>query len=605
MMRYLLSIFFCLSLALSQAQVTSVGIIGPSTPIGDWDTDVDLIQSATDTAVWTLDVTLTEGVLKFRANDEWTINWGGDDFPEGVGEQGGPDIPVFAGDYSITFNHVTGEYKFDVQSDIGLIGAATPNADWDTDVNMFKDPADSTKFFLRVNLSADECKFRKDDAWDVNWGNDNGDFPSGIASKGAGNIVVSKAGRYFITFDTLTGEYNFEEEIDFTTVGVIGTASSDGLWTTSDSLQPSAAAGVWVESLQLNDGHLQFRANNDESLTWGASDFPSGNAVLGSNDSIAITAGIYQIMFTPETGFYEFSEVVEYETMGIIGDATPFGDWDNEVAMERDPNDPHSWMIRTDMSDGEAKFRANMDWSVASWGSSDFPSGRAELNGTANIPITGGDYVVSFNSLTRQYNFEEVIEYDTVGLIGLNGPNADWENDEYMEKSPDDFNLWFLPSVTLSTADPAISDNGVKFRANSAWTVNWGSADFPEGTGTQDGSNILCVAGTYGVTFNSLSGEYMFGPELTSTEELVDPATITLYPNPTYDRIFIDLSSLEELSKDIRIMVFDMNGRLLKSYNETKSPLLEIELNELQAGNYLVQLIGEKHIIGKRFSLIK
>ena len=51
---------------------------------------------------------------------------------------------------------------------------------------------------------------------------------------------------------------------------------------------------------------------------------------------------------------------------------------------------------------------------------------------------------------------------------------------------------------------------GIKFRANNAWTINWGNAAFPSGTGTQNGANILCAAGTYDVTFNSTTGVYAF-----------------------------------------------------------------------------------------------
>jgi hypothetical protein len=49
-----------------------------------------------------------------------------------------------------------------------------------------------------------------------------------------------------------------------------------------------------------------------------------------------------------------------------------------------------------------------------------------------------------------------------------------------------------------------------KFRADNAWTVNWGAATFPNGIGTQDGANIPATAGTYQITFNSATGEYTF-----------------------------------------------------------------------------------------------
>ncbi|HMI06291.1 MAG TPA: T9SS type A sorting domain-containing protein [Flavobacterium sp.] len=62
---------------------------------------------------------------------------------------------------------------------------------------------------------------------------------------------------------------------------------------------------------------------------------------------------------------------------------------------------------------------------------------------------------------------------------------------------------------------PAATDSGLKFRANNAWTINWGSADFPTGVATLDGPNIHGVANFYDVTFNSDTGEFHFeGPSI-------------------------------------------------------------------------------------------
>ena len=49
--------------------------------------------------------------LKF-ANGTWAVNWGATTFPVGVGTQGGPNIPVEAGTYTIVFNDIMGKYGF-------------------------------------------------------------------------------------------------------------------------------------------------------------------------------------------------------------------------------------------------------------------------------------------------------------------------------------------------------------------------------------------------------------------------------------------------------------------------------------------------------------
>ncbi len=56
----------------------SVGIIGTATPDG-WDSDTDMVDEGN--GVYTLNVELTDGVLKFRANNDWDLNWGGTEFP--------------------------------------------------------------------------------------------------------------------------------------------------------------------------------------------------------------------------------------------------------------------------------------------------------------------------------------------------------------------------------------------------------------------------------------------------------------------------------------------------------------------------------------------
>ncbi len=50
--------------------------------------------------------------LKFAADGSWAVNWGSLLFPVGVGEGGGPNIPVPAGTYDVVFNDIMGAYYF-------------------------------------------------------------------------------------------------------------------------------------------------------------------------------------------------------------------------------------------------------------------------------------------------------------------------------------------------------------------------------------------------------------------------------------------------------------------------------------------------------------
>ena len=87
-----------------------------------WGDDLELTPVATSSNAWkshcwyALDVELTAGELKFRANKAWDTNWGVSqevkDNPYGTGTQDGPNLKVAAGKYNVYFNDITGEFLF-------------------------------------------------------------------------------------------------------------------------------------------------------------------------------------------------------------------------------------------------------------------------------------------------------------------------------------------------------------------------------------------------------------------------------------------------------------------------------------------------------------
>jgi hypothetical protein len=89
---------------------TSVGIIGSATP-GGWDSETALTQSSFDPHLWYIEtIALSNGEAKFRANNGWDINWGGNTQYSGTGSQNGPNIPVTATNYKVWFFDLTGQY---------------------------------------------------------------------------------------------------------------------------------------------------------------------------------------------------------------------------------------------------------------------------------------------------------------------------------------------------------------------------------------------------------------------------------------------------------------------------------------------------------------
>lgn len=97
-----------------------IGIIG--TAINGFDDvgakSTPMILTDVENGIWEITLTFKTGAVKFRCRDSWSQNWGGYDFPKGIGIQNGPDISVSeAGNYHIIFKPVTGEYEFIKQDD--------------------------------------------------------------------------------------------------------------------------------------------------------------------------------------------------------------------------------------------------------------------------------------------------------------------------------------------------------------------------------------------------------------------------------------------------------------------------------------------------------
>ena len=191
----------------------SIGILGTALPQG-FDVDYDLRDEDNDgntDGVYEIIVGLKDGEVKFRADDAWDVNWGAEDFPSGVGEQNGPNIPVTAGLYNVRFTPATGEYEF-TPATIGIIGDATPTS-WDADTDLTFDASrdDANVLTLDITLTSDgsqAVKFRANDDWGLNWGGT--DFASGIGVINGDNIAVPQSGDYTVSFNVLTYEYSFE-----------------------------------------------------------------------------------------------------------------------------------------------------------------------------------------------------------------------------------------------------------------------------------------------------------------------------------------------------------------------------------------------------------
>jgi hypothetical protein len=146
---------------------------------------------------WKAIVTLVDGEMKIRQNNDWTVNYG-DDGADGSLEPGGANIAVTAGNYLVTVNINSLEYTIEPINIWGVVGSAAPNGWNGPDARFTLDfSKDDVWIINNITLTNGDIKFRTNDAWDVNYGDDGAD---GTLEAGGANITVT-AGTYDIKLD--------------------------------------------------------------------------------------------------------------------------------------------------------------------------------------------------------------------------------------------------------------------------------------------------------------------------------------------------------------------------------------------------------------------
>src|SRR5690606_28650822 len=243
---------------------TTWGIVGSATPNG-WDgPDIPFWQTGEEN-VFVAYANLIDGEIKFRENNDWTNNYGGSG---GNLAAGGDNIPVTAGKYKITIDLNALTYSIEAWS-LGIVGSATPNG-WDgPDVELIFDST-SDQFRAIVSLTDGMIKFRTNNDWGVNWGDDGAD---GTLEPGGADIPVT-AGKYVVTVNM--NDLTYELESIPNIWGLVGSSTPNG-WDGPDiqmnidySSEYTSGQGIWyLNNVHLLAGEIKFRADNDWGLNYG------------------------------------------------------------------------------------------------------------------------------------------------------------------------------------------------------------------------------------------------------------------------------------------------------------------------------------------------
>ena len=205
---------------------------------------------------------------------------------------------------------------------------------------------------------------------------------------------------------------------------------------------------------------------------------------------------------------FKVTPYVAFKNIIFVGNATA-ANWNNNnnnQAIFRDASNANKFHFIGKFGAGEFKFLEILGNWQPQWG---LKAGLV-ANSDGGDPGTfvtsaAGYYSFTMDILAKTYTLtpytDAMTDYSTIGMIGdFNG----WGGDLALEQSSYDTHQWTLKDITIPTTGK------FKFRADGAWTVNWGAGTELSGQGTQNGADIPLTAGTYDIYFNDIDGRYQF-----------------------------------------------------------------------------------------------
>lgn len=532
-------------------EVSDWSVTGAISEYGiDWNKDLNMWSNGLGGHV-AAHVVLKKGdEIKFRKDQAWTENMGGDmsevdtDFEV---KQGGNNIKIDAdGVYDLFLdltNHTArvapafDPYPDMVQTSTWSVIGSLLGTNWDKDFPMFTDGRGSMHVALGIELTADnEFKFRKDADWGVNLG---GAFSAvgsefEVTQNGA-NIKVGAAGVYdlIVTPDAGTAIVNEASGLKISSIivseepeepkpevwSVVGHIADAG-WDVDHDME-NVSGDTWIiRSLAMNEGdEFKVRADHGWDINYGGpeanaeSTIEEGNPygvyapVLGEAFEVGSTnirvpaAGHYDITFDYAANTLLVEEhVAAYSLIGNInGD-----EWKTDVLMTEDNG---VWTSPVVAIDGGFKIRFDYSWADENvYGAQEgftptIDSPFTAVQPGSNITLSAGNYKVQFTPATKEVLIKKIDFPEQVYMTGTDFGNWNWDSDEVVELTPVLHNpswgaeaegqYWAVRYLTAG--------NGVKFNGARAWDGNqFGSMGTNEGfTNDNDGNVVVSESGLY------------------------------------------------------------------------------------------------------------
>ena len=436
-------------------EISTWSVIGniPSVPM-EWNKD---IQMTTD-GEWHVAegvVLTTADQFKFRKDLGWDTNIGatGDTEPfvveldtEYEGAAGGKNIAVPAdGTYDLLVNPDANVYK--VVESLGgkspLVGGDTPeppapavtgwniiglNGDWDNDVLATQNGSVWTAYITATDATA--FKWRKDGAWDENYGGTMAALGEPFeAVPGGGDISVA-AGFYKVELDTEALTITVSEGNVFSLIGEINGDS----WTKDVFM--TEKNGVWTSVTVAIDGGFKIRHN----CSWADADVYGAEEGFTAEPGVAFTAvqpggnisvapGQYKVTFNPETKEVLIGVSKYPEHLYMIGEEFGGWKWDSDGVVEMTPvvyqpdwgagcnnSEGQFWTVRYFSAGKGFKFNSKREWGGDFWGLTT-NDGFEEVGGNCTV-AEDGFYLVHIDLKNEKVHVEPARVYGIGNCFG-------------------------------------------------------------------------------------------------------------------------------------------------------------------------------------------
>ncbi len=215
----------------------------------------------------------------------------------------------------------------------------------------------------------------------------------------------------------------------------------------------------------------------------------------------------------------------------------------------------------------------------------------------------------NFKWLLDNQNLEEATDSFTVARI--EGKYVVEVTNEFcFAKDSIELKHFMRPSISIPDDTIKFSNQGVNLfvhtegNGNGNWYYNHDLEEFSRALSffTNSVGNYLFIEeNTCGIDVDNV---YLHNEHVGINDEWVNALSVRISPNPCTDFINCEIEGFS--GKELRIQLFDLNGRLILQQEHPNLSLVSIRIdtNEMLSGEYIVIISNEKHKVAKKIVVL-